>query len=55
LPHCGETDAFDCRRWKGAPRFRCRACAKDFLDYLKQKPSVDFSGYWQRHEQKETA
>jgi hypothetical protein len=24
-PHCGGTDAYDCRRLKGAPRFRCRA------------------------------
>jgi transposase-like protein len=29
-PHCGGTDAYDCRRLKGAPRFRCRACSKDF-------------------------
>src|SRR5271155_1219970 len=29
-PHCGGVDAYDCRRLKGAPRFRCRACAKDF-------------------------
>ena len=29
-PHCGGTDAYDCRRLKGAPRFRCRACMKDF-------------------------
>ena len=29
-PHCGGTDAYDCRRLKGAPRFRCRACTKDF-------------------------
>lgn len=29
-PHCGGTDAYDCRRLKGAPRFRCRACVKDF-------------------------
>jgi transposase-like protein len=29
-PHCGGIDAYDCRRLKGAPRFRCRACAKDF-------------------------
>jgi len=28
-PHCGGTDAYDCRRLKGAPRFRCRACGKD--------------------------
>src|SRR5271154_4687176 len=28
--HCGGTDAYDCRRLKGAPRFRCRACGKDF-------------------------
>jgi transposase-like protein len=28
--HCGGTDAYDCRRPKGAPRFRCRACKKDF-------------------------
>src|SRR3981081_1108974 len=29
-PHCGGVDAYDCRRLKGAPRFRCRACTKDF-------------------------
>src|SRR6266849_2207557 len=29
-PHCGGIDAYDCRRPKGAPRFRCRACGKDF-------------------------
>src|SRR5690349_8249873 len=29
-PHCGGTDAYDCRRLKGAPRFRSRACVKDF-------------------------
>jgi transposase-like protein len=29
-PHCDGTDAYDCRRLKGAPRFRCRACTKDF-------------------------
>jgi len=29
-PHCGGLDAYDCRRPKGAPRFRCRACKKDF-------------------------
>src|ERR1700712_4178873 len=29
-PHCGSTDAYDCRRLKGAPRFRCRGCKKDF-------------------------
>jgi transposase-like protein len=29
-PHCGSLDAYDCRRLKGAPRFRCRACVKDF-------------------------
>src|SRR3954447_3570377 len=29
-PHCGGGDAYDCRRLKGAPRFRCRACVKDF-------------------------
>jgi transposase-like protein len=29
-PHCGSADAYDCRRLKGAPRFRCRACVKDF-------------------------
>jgi transposase-like protein len=29
-PHCGGVDAYDCRRLKGAPRFRCRACGKDF-------------------------
>src|SRR6202049_621519 len=29
-PHCGGVDAYDCRSLKGAPRFRCRACVKDF-------------------------
>ena len=29
-PHCGGIDAYDCRRLKGAPRFRCQACVKDF-------------------------
>jgi transposase-like protein len=29
-PHCGGLDAYDCRRPNGAPRFRCRACKKDF-------------------------
>src|SRR5262249_41732952 len=28
--HCGGADAYDCRRLKGAPRFRCRACKRDF-------------------------
>ncbi len=29
-PNCGSLDAYDCRRAKGAPRYRCRGCAKDF-------------------------
>jgi transposase-like protein len=29
-PLCGGLDAYDCRRPNGAPRFRCRACVKDF-------------------------
>jgi transposase-like protein len=29
-PHCGSVDAYDCRRFKGAPRFRCKGCKKDF-------------------------
>src|SRR6266705_3141229 len=29
-PCCGGLDAYDCRRLQGAPRFRCRACRKDF-------------------------
>jgi transposase-like protein len=29
-PECGGADAYDCRRPNGAPRFRCRACKKDF-------------------------
>lgn len=29
-PHCGSFDAYDCRRFKGAPRFRCKGCKKDF-------------------------
>ena len=27
-PHCGSLDAYDCRRFKGAPRFRCRAAKR---------------------------
>src|SRR6266852_2353519 len=29
-PSCGGLDAYDCRRPHGTPRFRCRACKKDF-------------------------
>ena len=29
-PSCGGLDAYDCRRPNGAPRFRCKACDKDF-------------------------
>ena len=29
-PLCGGLDAYDCRRPNGSPRFRCRACQKDF-------------------------
>jgi transposase-like protein len=29
-PKCGGFDAYYCRRPNGAPRFRCRACKKDF-------------------------
>ncbi len=29
-PHCASTKAYDCRRPKGAPRFRCGDCGKDF-------------------------
>jgi transposase-like protein len=29
-PYCGGVDAYDCRRPNGAPRYRCRACGKDF-------------------------
>lgn len=29
-PKCGGLDAYDCRRPKGAPRYRCRACKGDF-------------------------
>jgi transposase-like protein len=29
-PSCGGLDAYDCRRPNGSPRFRCRACGKDF-------------------------
>ena len=29
-PLCGGLDAYECRRPSGAPRWRCRACAKDF-------------------------
>lgn len=29
-PNCGGLNAYDCRRPNGAPRFRCRACRRDF-------------------------
>jgi len=29
-PSCGGVDAYDCRRPNSSPRFRCRACQKDF-------------------------
>jgi transposase-like protein len=29
-PHRGSVDAYDCRRFKDAPRFRCKGCKKDF-------------------------
>src|SRR5260370_11709751 len=29
-PHCGGLDAYECRRPKGALRFRCKGCHKDF-------------------------
>ena len=29
-PECGSVDVYDCRRPNGAPRFRCKACKKDF-------------------------
>lgn len=29
-PHCSGLDAYDCRRPNGAPRYRCKACVKDF-------------------------
>jgi len=29
-PHCGGIDAYSARRPSGAPRFRCKACGKDF-------------------------
>src|ERR1700690_3043866 len=29
-PLGGGFDVYDCRRLQGAPRFRCRACVKDF-------------------------
>ena len=29
-PECGGLDAYDCRRSNGSPRYRCRACKKDF-------------------------
>jgi transposase-like protein len=28
--HCGSLKTYDCRRLKGAPRFRCKDCGKDF-------------------------
>ncbi len=29
-PACGGLDAYDCRRHNNAPRYRCKACKKDF-------------------------
>lgn len=29
-PHCGGLEPYECRRPKGALRFRCKACCKDF-------------------------
>ena len=29
-PSCGGLDAYDCRRHNNAPRYRCKACKKDF-------------------------
>src|ERR1700761_6170116 len=29
-PHCGCLIVYDCRRPNGAPRWRCKACRKDF-------------------------
>jgi Transposase zinc-ribbon domain len=29
-PHCGFTIVYSCRRPNGAPRWRCKACRKDF-------------------------
>ena len=29
-PHCGYTIVYSCRRPNGAPRWRCKACRKDF-------------------------
>jgi transposase-like protein len=29
-PHCGCTIVYSCRRLNGAPRWRCKACRKDF-------------------------
>ena len=29
-PYCGSLTVYDCRRPNGAPRYRCRACGKDF-------------------------
>ncbi|MBL8564979.1 MAG: IS1595 family transposase [Hyphomicrobiaceae bacterium] len=29
-PHCASTNAYDCRRPNGAPRYRCKDCNKDF-------------------------
>src|SRR6266436_9366348 len=29
-PHCGCTIVYSCRRSNGAPRWRCKACRKDF-------------------------
>src|SRR6202000_1686959 len=29
-PHCGSVEAYSARRPNGAPRWRCKGCAKDF-------------------------
>ena len=34
-PHCGCLGVYECRRPNGSPRFRCKACRKDFSITIK--------------------
>src|SRR5229473_4442090 len=36
-PHCGCTIVYACRRPNGAPRWRCKACRKDFSVELRSQ------------------
>jgi transposase-like protein len=39
-PHCGCLTVYACRRPNGAPRWRCKACRKDFSVNLRHTVCV---------------